>query len=317
MRRSVKYRRRTVAELRQEPATGEQRYQQIPLPVHLPLAPGGRRGPVRAYPKRRAAPIVDRRVRLAVLLGMSGAAAVVAGLTFGISRPLNWAFDAAAEATQRLQADSGYRIEEVLVEGRGRTDAEVLRRALNVARGDPILAFDPQAARESLEKLSWVASARVERMLPDTIYIRLTERQPLALWQNQRRLALIDATGAVLENKNLEHFAHLPIVVGPDAPKHAAEFLAALSGVPSLASRVEAATFIGGRRWDLRLDNGVDVRLPEGALVTAMKRLADLERVNGLFERDILAIDMRLPDRTVVQTSRSMAKRGDGPGQKI
>lgn len=316
MRRSVKYRRRGAA-LRREPIIGEQRYQQIPLPVHLPLVPPGRRGVVHGHLKRRAAPILGRRARLAVLLGLSGAALAVAGLTLGVSNPLNWALNAVAEATSRLQADSGYQVEEVLVEGRTRTEVEALRKALNVTRGDPIFAFDPQSARESLEKLSWVASARVERVLPDTIYVRLTERQPLALWQNRRRLALIDATGAVLEDRNLEHFAHLPIVVGSEAPKHAAEFLAVLSGVPNLASRVEAATLVGGRRWDLRLDNGIDVRLPEGALVPAMKRLADLERVNGLFERDIVAIDMRLPDRTVVQTSRSTVKRNDGPGQKI
>ena len=317
MRSGVKYRRRNAGDFRREPAVGGERYQQIPLPVHLPLTPGGRRGAIPVHPKRRATRGLGRQARVAVLLGLGGAALTALALLLGINRPLGSALDAMAEATDRLGADSGYRVEEVLVEGRNRTETEALRKALNVARGDSILAFDPQTARESLEKLSWVASARVERVLPDTIYIRLTEREPLALWQNQRRLALIDASGVVLDDKNLEHFAHLPIIVGPEAPKHAAEFLAALSGVPNLASRVEAATFVGGRRWDLRLDNGIDVRLPEGAIVPAMKRLADLERANALFERDIVAIDMRLPDRTVVQTSRSMMKRGDGPGQRI
>ena len=315
MRRSVKYRRRSAGEAPHDDMAGG-RYQQIPLPVHLPIVQPGKRAIMRARPKRRA-PVLGIAARFAIIAGCGSAVAAILVLTFGATRPLDRAAAVLSEATARLQADSGYRVEEVLVEGRSRTEAEALRQALNVARGDPILAFDPQTARESLEKLSWVASARVERMLPDTIYVQLTERQPLALWQNQRRLALIDATGRILQDDNLENFAHLPIVVGPDAPKHAAEFLAALQTVPNLADRVEAATLVSGRRWDLRLDNGIDVRLPEGALLPAITRLAELERANALFQRDILAIDLRLPDRTVVQTSRSTVKRNDGPGHKI
>src|SRR3546814_21045357 len=92
-----------------------------------------------------------------------------------------------------------------------------LVRALGLETGRPILAVDPAAARAALEALPWVASASVERQLPGTVYIRLTERAPLALWQDQGVIQVIDRDGAVIPGVEPRRFAHLPLVVGPDA----------------------------------------------------------------------------------------------------
>src|SRR3546814_7462829 len=96
-----------------------------------------------------------------------------------------------------------------------------LVRALGLETGRPILAIDPAAARAALEALPWVAAASVERQLPGTVYIRLTEREPLALWQDQGVIQVIDRDGAVIPGVEPRRFAHLPLVVGPDAPAHA------------------------------------------------------------------------------------------------
>src|SRR3546814_13008757 len=56
-------------------------------------------------------------------------------------------------------------IEEVLVQGRARTDGEEILARLGLETGRPILAIDPAAARAALEALPWVAAASVERQL--------------------------------------------------------------------------------------------------------------------------------------------------------
>src|SRR5690606_1359314 len=196
----------------------------------------------------------------------------------------------------------GLRIEEVLVEGRARTDGEEILARLGLETGRPILAVDPQASRAALETLPWVTAASVERQLPDTLYIRLVEREPLALWQDHGVIQVIDRDGAVIPDVEPRRFAHLPLVVGPDAPAHAARLIAVMNAEPELRDRVTAAVRVGGRRWNIQIEGRIDVRLPEAGAAEAWQQLARIERQQGLLARDVLVIDLRLPDRLVVRT---------------
>lgn len=225
--------------------------------------------------------------------------------------------ESAATGFVRASMEAGLVVREVMVEGRGETDAEALMRALDVVRGSPILTFAPDRARAEIERLPWVATATVERRLPDTVFVRLTERRPMALWQRHGELALIDVDGTVLTERGLGRYADLPILVGEDAPGHGPDLIRQLEEVPELRPRVEAAVRVGGRRWNLHMKNGVEVRLPEGDVTGALRQLAELEAEHPLLERDVVAIDLRLPDRLVIQTSAKAAERMRQKQEKI
>lgn len=197
------------------------------------------------------------------------------------------------DGTARL----GLVVADIKVEGRETTDRDTILAALGAAPGTPILAMSPRRAREQLESLPWVRSAVVERRLPDTLYVRLVERKPLALWQHGGKLELIDRAGAVIPVARLDRFAKLPMVVGESAARHAAELLDMLAAEPDLASRVSAAIRVGDRRWNLRIDNAIDVLLPADAAASAWAQLARLERSSSILKRDVQVVDVRLPDR--------------------
>lgn len=205
-------------------------------------------------------------------------------------------------------AGSGFTVRDIMVEGRVNTDPKLLRDLIGMERGDPILLFDPAEARSAIERVSWVREARVERRLPDTIYVQITERQPLALWQDKKKLRLIDGDGTLLTDKDLDRFARLLIVVGRDAPREAPALVAMLQSEPGLRKRIEAATLVGGRRWDLRLKNHLTVSLPEENMALAIERLAKAQRDEGILDKDLSAIDLRDADRIIVQTR---ARDGD------
>ena len=212
-------------------------------------------------------------------------------------------------------ADAGLELGDVLVEGRRRTERRVVLETLGVVRGQPILAFDPYAAQARLERLPWVRSATVERRLPAAIHVRLIERRPLALWQHQGRISVIDQGGEVIAGAQPKAFTRLPLVVGEGAPDHTAELLALLNSEPELRARVSTAVRVRGRRWNLRLDDGIDVRLPEQNPAAAWAELARAEREHGVLGRDVAVIDLRLPDRLVVRTTSEAApKRAPGRG---
>jgi cell division protein FtsQ len=259
---------------------------------------------VRRQPKRGAGfgRWLWRGAKLVLLAGAAGAG-FLAWKSGRLETALDWTGAHAVSAA----AAAGFRVEDVEVAGRVQTDPKALLGAVGLKRGDPLLAFDPQAARERIESLPWVASAAVERLLPDTVRITIVERRPIALWQHNERLSLIDAQGANLGPVALDGAPGLPLVVGGDAPAHAAELLHLLGQYPDLAKRVQASSWIGSRRWDLKLDNGVEVRLPESGVAEALQQLVDAEAGTKLFERDVAAIDLRLPGKMVVRLAHEPA----------
>ena len=200
-----------------------------------------------------------------------------------------------------LASAMGLRVEHVVIEGRANTPEPLLRAALGVMPGDSLLAFSVSAARQRIETLTWVENASVERRMPDTVVVKLTERRPFAVWQNQKKFALIDRNGQVVGDQDVAAFGNLPLVVGADAPAHATALLDALAAQPALQSHVAALVRIGERRWNLRLTNGADVMLPEGNEVAALARLAELQASNALLDRPLAVVDMRLPDRLVIR----------------
>lgn len=258
------------------------------------------KGP-KGKPRKRATPLWRRRwVRgsvfalILVLVGGGGWWTYRSGMLSQATESLKWQMIAAS-------THAGLQIDEVLVVGRQNTDRGLLLRALGTARGSAILAFDVARAKSRVEALPWVRRASVERMLPDTILLTVEERRPLALWQNGGEFSLIDYEGSVILRKGLEDYRDLMIVVGQDAPAHTASLLEILGTQPELMSLVRAAVRVGGRRWNLTLEGGINVQLPEENATTAWMRLAQYQRSHGVLERDVELVDLRLPDRLIVR----------------
>jgi cell division protein FtsQ len=189
----------------------------------------------------------------------------------------------------------------VEVEGRDRASGEAILQALGVARGTPIFAVDPAAAKLRLEQVPWLSTASIYRRLPDTLHIKMTEQEPLAFWQRGDHLVLIDRTGKPIATRDLGAYSRLPVLVGDDAPANAADLMAMLASEPHLALKVSAAVRIGGRRWNIEFKNGVAVALPEEDSTGAWRRLAAIEQDHRVLERELQLVDLRLPDRVYLR----------------
>jgi cell division protein FtsQ len=171
-----------------------------------------------------------------------------------------------------------------------------------------LLFLDAAAVRDRLRADPWIAEATVLKFYPGALQIDIVERSAFALWQQDGRVSVIADDGAVLEPYLSQRFISLPLVVGRGAATHARDFLALLARYPQVQTATRAAIFIGERRWNLRLKDGIDIRLPEDDVGNALAALSKLDKEDRLFSRDIVAIDMRLPDRLAVQLSDEAAK---------
>ncbi len=201
-------------------------------------------------------------------------------------------------------ADMGYRVKDILVEGRVNADRETLLEILAIDRGDPTFKFDPQNAKLKLLEMSWIRSAHVERRLPDTIYIRLQERTPIALWKKtaQDKIELVDDAGTTIRPDDLWTFMNLPMVTGEGAPARTPELLSVLEAEAAIKERVDNAQLIENRRWNLLLKSGAVVKLPESDVGLALRTLALSQEKEQIMDWDISAIDLRDPGRIIFRT---------------
>ena len=215
---------------------------------------------------------------------------------------------ALSDIRNALANSVGFRITAVAINGRKQlTQDEVL--AIGGVNGRSSLLFlDAGSVREKLKANPWIADATVQKFFPGQLQIDIAERSAFALWQQDGRLSVIADDGAVLEPYMSRRFTGLPLVVGKGAETRAKDFLAMVDRYPKVRSVMKAAVLVGERRWNLRLKDGLDVRLPENDVGNALAALTRLDRDERLFSRDIVAIDMRLPDRLTVRLSEDAAK---------
>jgi cell division protein FtsQ len=242
----------------------------------------------------------------AVLFGATGAY----GLALGGALPGPRALAATAmdETTRRL----GFGLAEVEVTGLVRmTPSEVVER-MELTAATSLIGFDAEGARRRLLAVPWIRSATVRVYLPGKIAVSLVERDPFAIWQREGQVLLVDREGRVIGPYDDPRFSHLPLVVGRGAERRVGEVGALLDPHPAIRSRVRAAVLVADRRWTLKLGDGVDVMLPEIDPAGAVALLARLDRDTGLLNRDIAAVDLRLPSRVVVRlTDRAAGIRAD------
>jgi cell division protein FtsQ len=206
---------------------------------------------------------------------------------------------------------AGFEIADADVRGHNRLRREEILAAAGITPRTSLVLLNADVAREKLKSNPWIADAVVRKFYPTRIEIEVTEREAFALWQRNGKLAIVSRDGTVLEEITGTRPEKLPLVVGEGAARAASDFLSVLDRFPAIKADVYGAVFIAERRWNLRMTNGVDVRLPEQNLVVALEALTKLSRDQKIFSRDVEMIDLRIPGQVVVRMSDAAASAYD------
>ncbi len=265
---------------------------------------GGREAQRRALPapagtRRRATAAAPPRVRRAgrlqaLLSAVVVSGAIVAGIVYGGHGP------AAADA---LGAAAGLDLRYVKLTGQKETSDSAVVAALGIHDGSTLLTIDADAARARLESLPWVEEARVRMVLPGALEVAITEGKAFARWSVDGATRIIDRSGRTLSDVAEPRFATLPLLVGEGARDGAVEAVETLAAHARIEARTAALIRINRRRWDLMLDTGTTVKLPEEGIDAALDRLLALEARHAILSRDLSVIDLRLADRTTLRLS--------------
>lgn len=202
---------------------------------------------------------------------------------------------------QAVTARTGLAVDSIHINGNRETSELDILDQLQLDGWTSLVGYDVDQARDRIASLPWIEAASVRKVYPDTLDVRIQEKIPFALWQQGLEIKVIQQDGKVIAAFAGGRHAALPLVIGSGAADEAAAFVSRVKQLPELAARVKGYIRIAERRWDLRLENGITVRLPEAGEDAALIELAAFDHENALLARDITAVDLRLADRLVVQ----------------
>lgn len=208
--------------------------------------------------------------------------------------------------------DAGFRVRSVTVQGTRRMNPGPVYRIALGSRTTALPLVDVAGIREQLLGFGWVKDARVSRRYPDSLVIDIVERAPAALWQDGQRLSLIDAEGHVLDKVPVSRMPDLPLLIGTGANGHAQGLDRLLARAPTIKAQLVSASWIGQRRWDLAVQTGEVIALPEGeaAAADALAKFAEKDKSAGLLGRGIKRFDLRIPGKMIARLPRE-------PGEPI
>jgi cell division protein FtsQ len=236
------------------------------------------------------------RIWLSVIIGGAVALAWVIANLAGVP--------AMAQAeVARIAGDAGFEVRHVRVTGTKRMDErQVYARAL-AQRDRPMPQVDLEGLRKELLELPWVADARVSLQLPETLAIDIVERKPHAVLEKPNRLMLIDASGAELEPISPKRAGDMLRISGPGSARQVETLETLLASAPALRPQVEAAEWLGNRRWNLTFKTGQVLALPEGKdqSASALIKFAKMDGQNRLLGGKVATFDMRVPDRVFLR----------------
>jgi cell division protein FtsQ len=249
-----------------------------------------------------------RAAEVAMTLAIVGGAAMFGTVRGGHMPVVN---DFMKDVGDSVAHFAGFEIADADVRGHNRLRREQILAAAGITPNTSLVLLNADVARDKLKSNPWIADAVVRKYYPNKIEIEVTEREAFALWQRAGKLSIIARDGTVLEEITSGRPEKLPLVVGDGAAKTAAEFLAVLDRFPAIKAEVYGAVFIAERRWNLRMTNGIDIRLPEQDLIAAFEALQRLAQEQKILARDVEMIDLRIPGQVVVRMSAAAAAAYD------
>jgi cell division protein FtsQ len=236
---------------------------------------------------------------LFLLLALTGAYGAVRG------GHLDRFYASLHDTADRVAQAVGFEKANIVLEGAKRLHRADILRIAGITENSTLFLIDAEGTRAKLLQNPWVADAAVRKLYPGRLEIRIEEKRPYAVWQNHGKFSVVSKDGTVIDQIGADAVrkSSLPFVVGAGAEKKAADLFTMLKRFPSIKSEVVAAIFVGGRRWNLRLKSGIDVRLPEDNTDVALLRLVALNKEDRILSRDISVIDLRDADRVTVRLS--------------
>ena len=190
--------------------------------------------------------------------------------------------------------NNGFIIKNIEISGLNHLNKNEIIKIINAYNDINIFNVNIKNIYKEIKNNTWIKKASIEIIYPNTIKIFLTEKKPVAIWQNRYGNNLITKSGDVIFEKNLKEFKnYLPIVIGQDAHKNAHSILNILSINKDFVKNIWSLTYVNERRWDVHFNQGLTIRLPSDGVEKAWEKVLYLDKTFNILNLNLTELDLR------------------------
>ena len=192
--------------------------------------------------------------------------------------------------------NNGFRIKNIEIIGTQNLSDDYLKNILNKHNETNIFNINLPLLYKKIIENTWVKKVYVERVLPDTIKIKIVEKKPVAIWQNKNGNKLVTPIGEVISDANVNIFKNnFPIIKGHKAKENISSILKILDTNKKLAKNIWSLSYVNQRRWDLHFNQGLTIRLPSKDVFLAWNKIVKLQQNFNILNLRLTEIDLRNP----------------------
>jgi cell division septal protein FtsQ len=156
--------------------------------------------------------------------------------------------------------------------------------------------------------LPWVDKVLVTRNLAnDSLTIEISEYVPFAILKDGDKKYIVDKDGNMVLVSDISEYGHLVILSGKKANENIKSLFNILAINPRFNSNIYSANWVGKRRWDIRFENGLIVKLPEKDINKAWGKLLKIYSLPGSMI-DLNMIDLRLDGKIYLEYKDNVIK---------
>ena len=191
--------------------------------------------------------------------------------------------------------NNSFQIKNVIIEGSEKSNISEIENNL--------IGLNFNSIKEIVESSEWVKRASIKKVLPSTLKINVTENDPYAIYFQEGKSFLIDLDGSIITEINLNNYEDdLLFVRGENSPELLEQLIRDISiTFPNLTQTLEEVEFIEKRRWNLKLNNKLLVKLPDENIQQSLKNLKQLFEEQEVMESNIIEIDLRIQGRAALK----------------
>ncbi len=172
------------------------------------------------------------------------------------------------------------------------------------------LDLDVETLRDKVENISAIKSAAVRLTASGLLEIEVIQRKSVAVHQINGRFEVLDIDGVAIGSidKRTDR-SDLPLIVGFGANYKVSEALTLLIESSYIIDRISGLSRIGTRRWDIILDRGQVIKLPEYDPLRAVQKVVSLHKIHRVLDRDISYLDFRDISRPMIGLTRNSTEQ--------
>ena len=136
-----------------------------------------------------------------------------------------------------------------------------LIRELKNLIGKNLLFINPDTVKLSILKFNFISSFKIKKIYPSTIKLIITEKIPVAIYNDGKKIYYLIKNGELIDYTTLENYSNLPSVIGKEF--NFKDMYHSLKNSKFPIEEIESFHYFEIGRWNLNLKKNVILKLPE------------------------------------------------------